>query len=139
MLLTIQQTDLSLLHKEEFRITSVNRKKINKPFDSFATDPHGKGLPSIYNVLEKLSQTSLKLFCMLAKVRDYNTNEAVLLRQDLDPKEDSVVNRGYKQLKELNLVIRVRDQTYLFNPDYLIPNLKKEDAIKKRYENSKKG
>lgn len=133
----MQSTDLHITHDKELHVKTVNPNKISRPFDSFGTDPHNKGFPSIYDVLEQLSVKSLKLFCMLAKVRDYNTNEAVLSRKNLDSQEVYALNRGYKQLEQLNILKRVRDETYLFNPDYLIPNTKQLSTVKEKYIKSK--
>ena len=133
----MKQTNFDIRHDGELHIQSISRNKISRPFDSIGTDPHNKGFPNIYNALEQLSVQSLKLFCILAKVRDYNTNEAVLSRKNLDKKEAYALNRGYEQLEELNILKRVRAETYLFNPDYLIPNTKYRDTVKDKYIKSK--
>src|SRR5690606_11708637 len=112
----MKQTNFDIRHDGELHIQSISRNKISRPIDSIGTDPHNKGFPNIYNALEQLSVQSLKLFCILAKVRDYNTNEAVLSRKNLDKKEAYALNRGYEQLEELNILKRVRAETYLFNP-----------------------
>ena len=128
---------LDLIHNSEYKISSVKNQKINRPFDSFGTDPHKKGFTSIYDVLEQLNPSDLKLFCMLARVRDYNTNESVLIRKNLISKEKTALNRGYQTLESLNLIIRVRAETYLFNPDYLIPKTQNIAKITERYKQEK--
>lgn len=74
---------------------------------------------------------------MLARVRDYNTNESVLIRKNLISKEKTALNRGYQTLESLNLIIRVRAETYLFNPDYLIPKTQNIAKITERYKQAK--
>ena len=132
--MTAKET-LDLIHNDEYIISNKKKQKINRPFDSFGTNPNDKKeLTSIYDVFEQFNPTDLKLFCMLARVRDYNTNESVLRRKDLTAQEKNAVDRRYKHLKDLNLIIRVRDETYLFNPDYLIPNTKHIVQITERYK-----
>lgn len=132
--MTAKET-LDLIHNDEYIISNKKKQKINRPFDSFGTNPNDKKeLTSIYDVFEQFNPTDLKLFCMLARVRDYNTNECVLRRKDLNDQEKNAIDRRYKHLKALNVIIRVRDETYLFNPDYLIPNTKHIEQITKRYK-----
>lgn len=129
----VQKTDLHIKHDEEIILTTVKPNKIGRPFDSFGTDPHNKGLTNIYDVLEQLSLKSLQLFCMLGRSRDINTNEVVLVRKKLSKSELSALNKGYRQLKELNVVKRIRDETYLINPDYMIPKIKNLKVIQAKY------
>lgn len=128
-----QRDTIDLLHNSKYEVRRVEEKNIGRPFDSFGTDPYKKGLTSIYDVFEKMNKTALKLFCMLARVRDPQTNESVLIRKNLTPRDRVTIDRGYKELRDLNLVIRLRDETYLFNPDYLIPNKTKITKIKEKY------
>lgn len=118
---------------EELKVVTTKQAKINRPFDAIATNPNDKNFSCIYDVLSELNTTSLKLFCMLAKRRDSKTNEAALERKDLSKSEQTIVNKGYKQLETLNLVIRSRSETYMFNPEYLIPQPKHKDDIEKKY------
>jgi len=130
----LANTDLRITHNEEIIVKTVKKNSFGKLFDSFSTDPHNKGLYSIYDVLEQLSPKSLKLFCMLARNKDYRTNETVLLRSELDKEEIYALNKGYKQLESLNVVRRVRDETYLLNPDYVIPEHKNFKKIQEKYQ-----
>lgn len=127
-------TDLRIKHNEEIIVKTVKKNNFGRPFDSFSTDPHNKGLCSIYDVLEQLSPKSLKLFCMLARNKDYRTNETVLIRSELDKEEIYALNKGYKQLESLNLVRRVKGETYLLNPDYVIPEHKSFQKIQEKYQ-----
>jgi len=129
----VQKTDLRIKHDEEIILTTVKPSKIGRPFDSFGTDPHNKGLTNIYDVLEQLSPKSLQLFCMLGRSRDINTNEVVLVRKKLSRSELYALNKGYKQLEELNVIKRIRDETYLINPDYMIPKTKNLKVIQAKY------
>lgn len=130
----LQETTVTFQHEEEIVLSKKKINRIGRPFDSFGTDPHQKGLSSIYDVLEQLDSKSLKLFCMLAKKKDYNTNEVVLIRKQLTKEQILNLNKGYKKLEELNVVRRIRSETYILNPDYVIPNTTKLQEIKKKYE-----
>ncbi|MEG1502376.1 MAG: hypothetical protein RR073_05630 [Clostridia bacterium] len=133
----MQKTDLHIKHDEQIIVKTVNQNRISRPFDSFGTDPHNKGFSSIYDILEQLNPKSLKLFCMLARNKDYNTNETVLSRKKLKESEIYALNKGYKQLENLNLVKRIRDETYLLNPDYVIPKIANLKKIKEKYQENK--
>ncbi|OTG89836.1 hypothetical protein B9T24_16580 [Acinetobacter sp. ANC 4654] len=130
----MQETNLNISHKGEIIVKTKKEDQIGRPFDSFGTDPKGKGLSDIYDVLEQLSQKSLKLFCMLGKNRDFNTNEVVLIRKELSKDEVSALNKGYKQLEDFNIVKRIRYETYLINPDYIIPKTSNLKAIRAKYK-----
>lgn len=135
----MQETDLRIKHDEEIILKTIKPSKIGRPFDSFGTDPNKKGLTDIYDLLEQLNPKSLQLFCMLGRKRDINTNEVVLVRKKLNKSELYALNKGYKQLEELNVVRRIRDETYLINPDYIIPKTKNLKVIQARYnQNSMK-
>lgn len=130
----MQKTDIHLTHNEGVLVQPIKPNKISRPFDSFCTDPHNKGLSSIYDVLEQLNTKSLKLFCMLARTKDYNTNEVVLNRKKLSKTEINTLNKGYKQLEELNIVKRIRYETYLLNPNYVIPKTSNIKKVTEKYQ-----
>lgn len=131
----MQKTDIHLTHNEGVLVQPIKPNKISRPFDSFCTNPHNnKGLSSIYDVLEQLNPKSLKLFCILARTKDYNTNEVVLNRKKLSKTEINTLNKGYKQLEELNIVKRIRYETYLLNPDYVIPKIANLKKITEKYQ-----
>ncbi|MHA3055821.1 hypothetical protein E0H77_06630 [Acinetobacter sp. ANC 4633] len=71
------------------------------------------------SILRDLSANATWLFWTLVMERDLNTNIAQFTPIGIS--EKNKVKKGYKELEEAKLIIRVKRQTYLINPKAILP------------------
>lgn len=77
------------------------------------------GYPKLFEVLRDLPQHGYWLFWTLAINRSLNNN--IALYTPKNKTEETRVTRGYKVLKALKLVVRLKRGKYLINPKVLFP------------------
>lgn len=71
--------------------------------------------------MQELGCSASWLFWTLMRKRDVVTNIALLSKGSLSVAEYSRVRAGLIELEQLNLCKRIKQNTYMFNPDYVIP------------------
>jgi len=72
-------------------------------------------------LMAELSSSATWLFWTLMRKRDVETNIALLSKSSLSVAEYSRVRVGLAALEQLKLCKRIRQNTYMFNPDFVIP------------------
>ena len=81
-----------------------------------------------------MNKAELLLFSKIEKALNFETNEAVLMKED--KKTTKVLSIGYRSLKEKNLVKRIKGvRSYMVNPKLIIPSsydtaIRKWESIK---------
>ena len=76
---------------------------------------HFKSYPYEETLL-KLTANEAKLFGLILQGYNSNTGYSVVDLSSCTPSEKSELSRGYKALKQRDLVKRVKQKTYLINP-----------------------
>lgn len=79
-------------------------------------------LESIATIMKELESNAYWLLWSLVEVRDYNTNVAVLNMAGLDAALKQRGVRGYKELRDKKLVLKVKRSHYMINPDFIKPD-----------------
>jgi hypothetical protein len=77
--------------------------------------------PEVYPILQNISSAAHWLFWRLVGIRDKKTNVSILKAKD--DAEAQKICRGYKELHAARIIIRIRHQGYMLNPNALLPNL----------------
>lgn len=85
-------------------------------------NPNVPGYPKLFGVLKNLSSRANWLFWSLVEKRNIFTNEAPFIAKDTT--ESVKISHGYKELKDLKLVCRIKQQLYLINPSVILPKKK---------------
>lgn len=76
---------------------------------------------SAIKLLPLLDGNAAWLFWKLVETRSLTTNIAVIPRVALTVGEYRRANRGYFELKRLNVCKRIKRETYQLNPDVVLP------------------
>jgi hypothetical protein len=80
---------------------------------------YAPGYPELFGVLKNLSTKANWFFWSLVEKRNILTNEAPFIAKDRT--ESVKISHGYKELKDLQLVFRIKQQLYLINPSVMLP------------------
>ena len=72
-------------------------------------------------IYAEMTKSAHWLYWSLMQVRNPKTNIGFLRNQMLTDVERKKLARAYKELEEYNLLVRVKQETYLFNPKATLP------------------
>lgn len=104
---------IDLVHDGSFMLTAVPKKKHKLPgYSCF-------GAKYIGTIIGDLGKPARELLAHLVQNRDLETNEAQYIVIGVNDK--CKLTRAYNELKEKNLVKRIRQQWYLINPAAVFP------------------
>lgn len=149
MNLTVQTT----LRKDENLILSKEPKEPDTPKDPYITYWRiGKIMPYIklsdrdssgqlaesdctIEAISNLSKTASWFFWKLCSVRNEQSNIAEFTPKDNT--EAKKVTKAYKELNQLQLIVRTRRQQYLCNPEVFIPRPGYLTPVRDAWENTK--
>ena len=94
------------------------------PFDRIGANTDNgyiKGFNNLCGVMEDMSSAAGWLFWRLTKLRNQKDNISILkAKNNLEAKK---IAKGYKELAEAKIIIRVKRQHYLFNPRVWFPSI----------------
>lgn len=125
--------DISHSSNEQVMIDVIPKREYKlPPYSSFGRPGFSKDKIEGFNValtLANLSSAATWLFWNLEHRRDFRTNICKLETSSLTQAEKQKLNRGYKELQEKKLVIRLYKQHYLINPKVILPDLKAYQSI----------
>lgn len=111
-------------------------KKVYFPFFGFGAGAKGSCTlgygEHLIDTYQSLSKTTWWFFWELLRHRNYETNTAKFRASS--PTEQIKVNRGYKELFNLNFLVRIKRQHYMFNPQVIIPKLQNQESVMKQYK-----
>ena len=85
------------------------------------------------HIMRDLSVSAHWLMWCLISERDYSTNVVKFEFSEMDSAAKQRGVRGYKELKEKGLVIRIDRSVYMINPNFLLPSFDKFDECKKKW------
>lgn len=77
------------------------------------------GYPKLYRTLGGLSKKANEMFWTIVEVKDYRTNTGKL--KATNRSESVKISRAYKELRELDLLRRVKQNHYMINPRAMVP------------------
>ena len=109
-------------------IVISKRKIVPKPKFTMT----GNKMKSI-NILVDLTKPEAFTFKLIHDKRDFSDNIALYSTKYLTPTEKVVFSKGYKLLNQKKLLIRISkgaESTYMFNPEFIIPNNYEEARAK---------
>lgn len=92
------------------------------------------GYPKLYRTLGGLSKKANEMFWTIVEVKNYKTNIGVL--KAANQSERNKISGAYKELRELDLLRRVKQNHYMINPKAMIP-VKYFPECKAEYERLK--
>lgn len=133
-------SEIALHHASNQTITiNVNKERNSKipPYRNFGRAGISKGKIEGINaslIFADLSSAATWLFWNLENGRDHQTNISNFQTSNLTQAEKLKLSRGYKELKEKKLVIRVRNQHYLINPKIILPEFKRYEMIQAEWD-----
>lgn len=129
---------LTDVQPDELYILEKKRKpKSNLPaWDAFGGNMEYKteieNYPDLYDVIQNMSKQTAWLWWELVKLRNRKSNVAVYT-----PKDKVASNRLYKafkELKDLDLVRRIKRSHYIINPSALLPVFSEYEEVFKQWE-----
>lgn len=85
-------------------------------------------------ILKDLSAPATWLFWTLAELRELNSNVCHLRAAVLSSCELNRLKKGYKELKEVQLIIRIKQEYYLINPKVFVPKFEHYESVQKRWD-----
>lgn len=85
------------------------------------------------DVMSKLNPVAYRVFWEMVKVRDVDTNMVILDSSQHTSSQNSIISKGYKVLKEKELVIKVGKGSYLLNPHAILPTFEKVEEVNKEW------
>lgn len=129
-----------LEHGEELAITKRSRKGYAVPaFDCFGGNTYMKtrvpAFKDLYIVFRNLSKTAHWMWWDLIQNRNPATNEVVF--EATDNLEAKKVAKAYKELRDSDLVRRIRRQHYLINPKAVLPVFENFRMVTDKWDNLK--
>ncbi len=135
-------SNIELDHAEDQVVTiNIDKKryvkKIIPPYANFGREGTSSGKVTGINsalIFADLSKSAAWLFWNLVAVRDYHTNICEFLTSNLTQAEKLKLNRAYKELKEKDLVKRVRNQHYIINPKVILPEFERYTTIQAEWD-----
>jgi len=80
-----------------------------------------------YDILRNLSLTGMRFFWNAIFTRDPQTN--IFIKKANTPTEQNKIGRGYKQLRKVNILQRIKQQHYLVNPWVVLPTDEEFNSI----------
>lgn len=81
----------------------------------------------------QLSKKAREFLLDLITERDIKTNKTVIVIRD--PALKSVMSKAYSELKQNSIAVRVQKQTYLLNPDAIIPQKDYYENVRQEWLN----
>lgn len=72
-------------------------------------------------IYAEMSKSAHWLYWTLMGHRDPKTNIAIFRNKELSEVERKKAHRAYKELENFNLLVRAKQETYLFNPKATLP------------------
>lgn len=147
----VNTTTTATLSKGEELITRVVKKKTcaTPPFHCLGrygqthfVDGHGlktsvQGM-DVMPILKDLSSAGTWLFWTLAISRDIATNVCHLRVASLSSCEINRVKKSYKELKDAQLILRIKPEYYLINPKALLPQFEHYASVVLRWDSAAK-
>lgn len=70
---------------------------------------------------QKMSRSAHWVYWKLIQQRNVQTNIAVLRNKSITDYERKKLTKAYRELRGLNLLVRIKQETYMFNPKAIIP------------------
>jgi len=142
----INTTTTATLSRSDELITRVVKKKTcpTPPFHGLGrhgithfVDEHGlktsvQGM-DVMPILKDLSSAATWLFWTLAISRDIATNVCHLRIASLSSCEVNRVKKSYKELKDAQLILRIKPEYYLINPKALLPQFEHYASVALRW------
>ena len=125
-------SDIPLGIGEEITYKRRNVKKINlPPYDGFGGNTRMKtkveGYDNLFGVLRNLSKSATWLWWGLLEQRNYLTNECIFVSKN--GVEAKKVSKAYKELRNVDLVVRISRQHYLINPIAYLPDFNNFEQV----------
>lgn len=82
------------------------------------------------NVFKGMNQREHWFLWTLDQLKDPKTNVAILVRSQLSSEDSRAVDHVYATLKEKQVVLRIKKNTYLINPLILLPTFETFETVK---------
>lgn len=79
-------------------------------------------LESVASVMKELDSNAYWLLWSLIELRDYSNNVAVFSMAELDAALKQRGVRGYRELRDKGLVMKIKRSHYMINPDFIKPD-----------------
>jgi hypothetical protein len=79
-------------------------------------------LESVAGVMKDLDSNAYWLLWSLIEIRNYSTNISVFSMANFDAALKARGVRGYKELRDKKLVVKVKRSHYMINPDFIKPD-----------------
>lgn len=86
------------------------------------------------HIMMELSVSAHWLIWNLIAQRDYNNNVVKMELKNLSSAEKQRGARGYKELKDKKLAVRIDKSVFLINPDFILPNFNNYQACKEHWD-----
>lgn len=119
----MKRTQVDIESDEELVVS--RRRKHKSPKPPFVMTGIGESnkvgvTMDVFEVIASLPPASIRLFNVMLKRRDVDTNQVILFPGDVP--NSRVIGNHFPALSRARLVIRARNGHYLINPDAIIPN-----------------
>lgn len=85
------------------------------------------------DVMSKLNPVAYRVFWEMVKVRDMDTNMVEIDSSQHTSSQNSIISKGYKVLREKELVLKVGKGSYLLNPHAILPNFEKVELVNREW------
>lgn len=119
-------------NENEIFIKSGDRLKITSESANALPFFTGIGISFQYIIFLQLGKKAREILLDLIAERDIKTNKTSYV---VDPKNKSTISKAFLELKQHRIVCRVCKQTYLLNPDAIIPQKEYYEEIKQEWFN----
>lgn len=105
---------------------SITQKREVKPPMQLAIGKEGYNKFKVKGVdplpaYQAMSRNAHWMYWKLMQIRDQQTNISVLRNKSLTDYERKKVTKAYDELRALNLLVRIKQETYMFHPKTIIP------------------
>lgn len=132
----------SLPDNEELVITTKQKRKEVVPAyccfgDNNEFFTRESGYDELFRVFAFMDNAGVWLFWLLQESINRKTNEAVF--KVSTTKDKQLLSRGYKELYNLNIVMRIRKQQYLVNPKVILPTIGYYCSVRDKWDRLKAG